>query len=120
MEDTIDVTNNKKRTAEESVGDMTPLEIKEIVEVIVNSPGNIKEKERIYTTKYSHFVERYPMLFKMACKPDFDMSRLDYILGMMARVNTNELSYDNATKEFGQKMFDTYVKPNLDKMKKKK
>lgn len=112
--------DNRKRNASESMSDIPIDEIKAIVEEMITSPGNIKNKEHTFQTKYPHFAERYPMLFKMACKPDFDKERFAYILDMMTRVQANDLSYDNATKEFGQNMFDTYIKPNLDKMSAKK
>lgn len=120
--DNIEVvtTTSKKRNATESMDDAPIDEIKSIVQEIVSSTGNVKDKEREFQTKYSYFAERYPMLFKMACKPDFDMNRLNQIFGMMERVNKNEITYDNATKQFGQDMFNTYIKPNLDKMKQKK
>lgn len=111
--------NNRKRPVDEGDNEIPITEVKEIVEEIISGNGNIKDKEREFQKKYPHFAERYPMLFKMACKPEFDRGRFEQILYMMSRVEKNEISYDNATKQFGQDMFDTYVKPNLHKMKNK-
>lgn len=113
------ITTSKKRTATESMDDTPIDEIKAIVEEMITSSGSLKEKERTFQHKYPHFAERYPMLFKMACKPDFDKDRFAYILQMILRVKSNDISYDNATKQFGQDMFDTYVKPNLANFKRK-
>lgn len=113
------ITTSKKRTATESMADTPIDEIKTIVEEMITASGNTKDKERIFQGKYPHFAERYPMLFKMACKPEFDKERFAYILQMMSRVQTNEISYDSATKQFGQNMFDTYIKPNLANLKQK-
>ena len=111
--------SNRKRNASEIDGDFTNDEIKTIVEEIVTDTGYLKDKERIFRNKYSCFAERYPMLFKMACSSDFDKDRFSYILEMMERVKSKEISYDNATKQFGQEMFDSYIKPTLDKAKRK-
>lgn len=113
------ITTSKKRPAAENMADAPIDEIKTIVEEMITSSGSLKEKERIFQNKYPHFAERYPMLFKMACKPDFDKDRFAYILQMMSRVQSNDISYDNATKQFGQDMFDTYIKPNLANFKQK-
>lgn len=112
--------NSRKRSAIESMDDAPIEEIRAIVEEMIRSPGTVKDREREFQAKYPHFAERYPMLFKMACKPDFDQGRFDYILQMMTRVKNNDMSYDKATQQFGQDMFDTYIKPNLDKSKQKK
>lgn len=111
--------NSRKRSAEDSmVEDMPVEEIRAIVQDIANSNGSVKDKERVFKAKYSYFVERYPMLFKMVCTPNFDMARLEQIFAMMANVRSNDMSYDDASKQFGQQMFDTYIKPNLGKLKK--
>lgn len=112
--------SGKKRSSPEEMSDEVDIkEVREIVEEIVNSSGTVKDKERNFEMKYPDFVKRYPMLFKMACKPDFDKDRLEHIFQMMSMVQNNTISYDNATKQFGQQMFDTYVKPNIDKLGKK-
>jgi len=110
---------NRKRDAPENMGDDTDIdEVKSIVEEIVRSPGTIKDKERMFEMRYPQFAERFPFLFKVACKPDFDRDRLEQIFHMMEQVKSNKLSYESATKRFGQDMYDTYVKPNLDKLDK--
>lgn len=112
--------NSRKRTAVESMVEEMPVdEIRQIVQDIAGGSGTVKDKERTFKSKYPEFAERYPMLFKMACMPDFDMHRLETIFGMMGNVRRNEISYDDASKQFGQQMFDTYIKPNLSKLKRK-
>jgi hypothetical protein len=115
----MDKQNRKRDTPESMSDDVDIQEIRTIIEEIVQSPGTVKDKERDFEMKYPQFAEKYPFLFKTACKPDFDKDRLEQIFRMMGQVKSNKMSYDTATKQFGQDMFDTYVKPNLNKMNKK-
>ena len=114
----MDKQNIKSITPENMRDDVDIQEIRDIIEEIIQSPGTVKDKERDFETKYPQFAEKYPFLFKTACKPDFDKTRLEQIFHMMGQVNANKMSYDTATKRFGQDMFDTYVKPNLNKLDK--
>lgn len=112
---------NRKRSAPEDMSDDVDVdEVRGIIEEIVNSAGTNKDKERNFEMKYPQFVKRFPVLFKLACKPDFDKSRLEHIFHMMGLVKSNQLSYNNATEQFGKEMFDTYVKPNIAKLGKNK
>ncbi len=116
----MDKSSRKRSSPDDMSDDVDINEVRQIVNEIVNSPGTIKDKERTFEMKYPAFAKRYPVLFKVACKPDFDKDRLEQIFDMMGMVQNNSISYDNATKQFGQQMFDTYVKPNLDKLGNKK
>ena len=111
--------SGRKRSSPEAMSDDVDInEVREIVEEIVSSPGSAKDKERSFEMKYPAFAKRYPMLFKVACRPDFDRARLEHIFHMMGLVKNNTISYEDASKRFGQEMFDTYVKPNIDRIKK--
>jgi hypothetical protein len=110
--------SGRKRTSPEEMSDDVDVdEVRGIVNEIINFSGTIKDKENEFERRYPQFVKRFPVLFKMACKPDFDMSRLEQIFLMMGMVKSNEMSYDDASKQFGQDMFNTYVKPNLQNKK---
>lgn len=109
----MDSGNRKRSSPEEINDDVNVNEIRMIVTEIIQNPGTIKEKEVAFERKYPSFAKRFPVLLKMACKPDFDMARLEHIFDMMGMVRTNQMTYDRATEQFGQQMFDTYVKPNI-------
>lgn len=111
------MTGRKRTSPEEMSDDVDVDEVRGVVNEIINFPGTMKEKENEFERKYPQFVKRFPVLFKMACKPDFDRARLEQIFMMMGMVKSNEMSYDDASKQFGQDMFNTYVKPNLDNKK---
>ena len=111
------MSGRKRSTPEEMSEDVNIDEVRSIVNEIVNSPGTIKDKERDFERKYPAFVQRFPMLFKMVCKPDFDTGRLEHIFHMMNQVKSNSMSYDAASQQFGQEMFNTYVKPTLKREK---
>lgn len=112
---TMEDGKRKRTSPDEMSNDVDADEIREIVNEIIASPGTVREKETMYERKYPSFAKRFPVLLKMACKPDFDRTRLEQIFEMMGMVRNNEVTYEKATEQFGQQMFDTYVKPNLRK-----
>lgn len=110
--------SGRKRTNPEDMSDDVDVdEVRNIVDEILAFNGSIKDKEHEFERKYPQFIKRFPVLFKMACKPDFDKSRLEQIFQMMGMVKSNAMSYDDASKQFGQDMFNTYVKPKLNDKK---
>ena len=61
------------------------------------------------------------MLYEMCCDTNFDMERLEYMLDMMKKVDTGNMSYHDASVDVGQKLFDHYVASVVDveKLKRK-
>lgn len=85
-------------------------EIMSIVKEIYDFDGSHKQKESVFSKKYPEFAENYKMLFSMACDSSFDFDRLQYMLNLRDKIDTKEVTFEAASKEVGQAMFDVYVK----------
>lgn len=76
-------------------------------------------KAEFFAEKYKNFLQKYPVLYVSLCKPDFDMNRLKYMMGIMNDVNTTDRTMDDATKMIGQQLFDEFVDPIVKKQQAK-
>lgn len=66
------------------------------------------------SSKYTYLHTNSKTLFERCIQGDLNIGYLDYILGMIQKVN-NGGDYNTVSQEVGQKMVDIYVKPMLDK-----
>jgi len=64
--------------------------------------------------KYTYLHTNSKTLFERCIQGDLNLGYLDYILGMIQKVNGGS-DYNTVSQEVGQKMVDIYVKPMLDK-----
>jgi len=96
-------------------------EIERILEIArAISESKIANKEKHFSKIYAHFQSTYPMLFDMCCSDRFDMNTLKYMLDMMRKIHTGKETEESASIEVGQKMFDKYVGPVVEKLEKTK
>ncbi len=66
------------------------------------------------TELLGRFAEDYPQLLKMALRSDpSNEASMRTMLAMLDRMGTGELSQHQASVIVGQRLYDTYVKPNL-------
>lgn len=107
---------NKKRTHEDvDANDMANDEILKVVtEMTEDETRSPKEKKKFFQRKHPEFAERYSSLFEMACRPNFDMQKLRFMLAMRSKIQTNSMTVDQASAQVGQAMFNHYVKPIVD------
>lgn len=97
-------------------------EIMAIIQEIQADADTFKNKQLKYERMHPEFAEQLPMLFEMACSPNMDMQKLNYMLGMRASILNRQSTPEMASANVGQKFFDIYVKPlvnQLDSDKKK-
>ena len=96
--------------------------------LIVNALNKIEEEccseayEEKISTKFKQLKERYEIIYNMASSKVFDAK--DYaILKMMLdkkdRIDGNEVSEEQASKEIGQNLYNTYVSHLIDEDKEK-
>jgi hypothetical protein len=85
-----------------------------IVREIVASPLSQKDRERTFSRKYADFAESCAPIFRMALQPEFDVERLEYLLAMRAKVQSSELSQEEATQAVGRSLYETYVKDTME------
>lgn len=91
----------------------TPLDSSEILSIITEitkSSQSANTKKTIFRKKYPEFADKYPVLFEMATKPDFDISRLRMMLNMRDAVTDNNISQYDASAKVGKVLYDAYVK----------
>lgn len=73
--------------------------------------------------RFSAFSEAYPILFEKSVDGFFEkeeeMERLRMAMGYIDRTRSGNLDKEEGEKMFGQHLVDTYVKPDLEKNKKK-
>ena len=106
-------SNPRKRSEPEMIEQLSTEEIIEIVQKIAHYKGSSKDKQRVYRNIYPEFVEKYPVLFEMSTKDDFDVNRLKYMLSLRERVEQSKLSQHDASARVGQMLFDSYVKDKI-------
>jgi hypothetical protein len=64
------------------------------------------------------FARDYPALFKMLFKIDIaNEAALNTMLVMLERMGRGEMNQDKASGVVGQRLYDTYIKPNIDESK---
>ena len=93
---------------------MTTADIRKTVQTIrqyIEKGGATSLDDRIKKLQGDHafFVERYPMLFDMCVRPDFDFNSLNYFLQKRDEIIENKVSTDDASKQIGQEWFNKYV-----------
>lgn len=65
---------------------------------------------------FKEFSLDYPALFNMIIDDplNFDINRLKFMLNMKSKIDNNEVSNEDATKEIGEKYYDEFVKNKVE------
>ena len=69
----------------------------------------IEERVNQLKIEHSFFVERYPMLFDMCSRNDFNYDHLNYFLKMRDEVIADHVSSEDASKKVGTEWFNKFV-----------
>ena len=70
---------------------------------------------------YKYLKESSSTIFNNFIEEDnIEMDKLKYMLDMMRSMGEKKTTYENASKEVGQRFADEYVKPLVDKLDKEK
>ena len=106
-----DITKSQQTFVEDG---MTTSDIRKTVNTIrqyIEKGGSTSMEDRIKKLKQDHsfFSERYPMLFDMCVRPDFDFNSLNYFLQKRDEIIEKNKSVDDVSKEVGQDWFNKYV-----------
>ena len=93
---------------------MTTADIRNTVKHIrsyIEKGGNVPIDDRIkqLQTEHAFFFERYPMLFDMCTRQDFNYDHLNYFLKMREEVINDKVSAEDASKTVGQEWFNKFV-----------
>jgi len=104
--------SNSVRERDETHGPVTNTsEIRKIVKEITESKLPNKERLILFEKKYPDFAKQFDVLLKMACAPEFDMNRFNYMMDMRDKVINKIETEESASVKVGQDLFDEYVKP---------
>lgn len=109
---TSDITKeNDKKFLEDG---MTTEDIRNTVKSIrayIEKGGNVPIDDRIQQlkTENAFFVERYPMLFDICTKQEFNHDFLNYFLKMRDEIIQDKISSEDASKKVGQEWFNKFV-----------
>ncbi len=117
------MTDTKKRKESDITADndktflkdgMTTLDIRKTVQYIreyITKPGSATLEERTSKLQEEHkfFYERYPMLFDMCLKSDFNYDHLNYFLRMRDQIINDKISSDDASVQVGKEWFEKFV-----------
>ena len=75
--------------------------------------SKVVNKETYFEIKYSEFKEQYPNLFRITCEGKIDKNNLDFMMGMLAKMENTKLSQYDASAEVGTMLYKKYVEPKL-------
>ena len=93
--------------------------IMEAFEHIQSNLNSVEQgkREEHFGNLYPELQTQFPFLFHKICTdPHMDLSKLEYMLQMRdaMKEGQNGLDTQEAARQVGQTMFDTFVKPMLD------
>jgi hypothetical protein len=89
--------------------------IREQIEKVKALKQEGKTKDEI-KTEVSRFAEDYPQLFKILVSNEgYNEATLRTMLSMLEKMGSSELSQHQASVIVGQRLYDNYVKPAVDK-----
>lgn len=71
---------------------------------------NKKEK---FNGEYSDFAKNHPVLFEMACSPNFDFERFKHMITLKKSIDEGKISQHDASVEVGTVLYDAYVKDKI-------
>ena len=73
----------------------------------------LDEKEDYFYENHRDLMEKFPFLISQICSGG-DLSMLDYMLNELHKVETGQISQDQADVMMGETLADKYVKPLVD------
>ncbi len=123
----IDNRDRKKRKPENDKGflndGLSTADIRKTIDQIrayLEKGGSTPLEDRVtkLQSDYPFFVERYPVLFDMAIRPDFNYEFLNYFLSKRDDIIADRISTDDASRKVGQEWFDRFV--DVSKLSEKK
>jgi hypothetical protein len=86
-----------------------------VVNEILNDQTRVgPEKNAKYVHKYPEISARYPIIIKKVTEEsDFDLARLEWMIGMLRKVEDKSITQYDASIKVGEKLVDEHIKPLL-------
>jgi len=74
----------------------------------------VPNKAQHFENIYGNFKKKYPTLYEKACSDnEMDMVTLNFMLGMLGKMNNESLSQYDASAQVGQMLYDKYIHENI-------
>jgi hypothetical protein len=80
----------------------------QIIKNIQSYPATKDERINVFTEKYSQFAEMYPVLFDMACAPNFDYEKFNYMMKIREQIANKNRTVEHASAEIGNIFYNMY------------
>lgn len=83
---------------------------------IVNTirESNVPNKAQHFENIYGNFKKKYPTLYTKACSDNkMDLDNLTFMLGMLNKMNKDNVTQYDASAEVGQMLYDKYIHENI-------
>jgi len=83
---------------------------------IVNTirTSNVPNKAQHFENIYGNFKKKYPTLYTKACSDNkMDLDNLTFMLEMLNKMNTDNVTQYDASAEVGQLLYDKYIHDNI-------
>ena len=112
----LDNINDAAREAENQPTQFPAGERKQYLNDMISQIDTYKASGRTtdeIKTLMADFVEKYPRLFEMVSRANYDKTQINVMLRMLEKMGTGELSQHQASIIVGQKLTNTYVTPTL-------
>lgn len=93
-------------------------EIKETIKTVENiistklQTKSVKEKENYFWENHYDLMENHPFLVTQLCSGE-DKTMLNFMLQKLEQMESGNVKKNTADEQVGQKIVDTFVKPNL-------
>ena len=71
-------------------------------------------------TEEEDLFNECPTIFKQCMEGSMDLDKLNYMFGMMKKVHKNESTYEQASRDVGQRFAEEYLNPLVEKLDKEK
>ena len=67
------------------------------------------------TEKCKYLIDKTPNIYKMCIGGGMDIERLTYMINMVKKVKSKEMSDYDASVKVGERLVDEFVKPKIEK-----
>ena len=78
--------------------------------------SRVVEKKVYFTAKYPEFARTHPQLMIMAIDPTADFRHLSFLLQQLKAVESNHVTFEDASIKVGEVFAEQYVKPIVDRL----
>ena len=87
---------------------------KKLLELTKSNTEDKEEFEKKMQERFNTIYKQQPSIFKMCVDGFMDIERLTYMINMVKKVKSNNMSEHDASVQVGQRLVDEFVKPKIE------